>query len=139
MENKIDQDIETLLQTLTYENTRAFSISGLHTLAKCVRVYDGDTCHCAFPLHGVPTRFSVRLLGIDTPELRTGTHKEEAKIARDALSALILNRIVRLHCHGWDKYGRLLGDITTSDGVNVSTYMIEQGHAVPYDGGKKTV
>jgi endonuclease YncB( thermonuclease family) len=127
------------LQALTLNDVKKFSLDGLIVHAKCVDVYDGDTCQCIFFLHGEPTRFSIRILGIDTPELRTGMHKEEAKEARDVLRTLILDNIVKLHCHKWDKYGRLLADIETIDGVNVSAYMIQQGHAVAYDGGKKSL
>jgi endonuclease YncB( thermonuclease family) len=137
MENK-DEDLIQKLEALT-NKTKMFSIDGLITYAKCVKVYDGDTCHCVFFFHDVAIKFSVRLLGIDTPELKTGSHREEAKIARDALVELILNKIVKLHCHGWDKYGRLLGDIETMDGINVSAYMLERGYAVRYDGGKKNI
>jgi len=37
----------------------------------------------------------------------------------------------------YDKYGRILADITAEDGQNMSEWMISNGHAVRYDGGTK--
>jgi endonuclease YncB( thermonuclease family) len=52
-------------------------------------------------------KFSVRILGIDTPELKTKNvgEKELGIIARNALSDLILNKVVKLENVSYDKYG----------------------------------
>ena len=36
-----------------------------------VYMYDGDTIKIVFPLHGELLRWSVRISGVDTPEIRT--------------------------------------------------------------------
>ena len=65
------------------------------------RVYDGDTITIAAKLpykHSPIYRFSVRLNGIDTPEIKGKNEDEKkcAKMARDALKETILNKTVHL-------------------------------------------
>jgi endonuclease YncB( thermonuclease family) len=78
-------------------------------------------------------RFSVRLLGIDTAE----TEKDAAIVARDVLSAKILGKTITLRNVTTEKYGRLLANVYL-DGECINDWMLKNGHAVPYDGGKKT-
>jgi len=110
---------------------------------KVVDVYDGDTVTIAalpFPCKcvGEPVLFKVRLLGIDSPEMRGGSAKEKkaATEARDALHALIFGQIIRLHEVKFDKYGRLLATLTIGD-LDINQWMLEKKLAVPYDGKKK--
>lgn len=88
---------------------------------------------------GALYRFSVRLRGIDSPEMHgaSAAEKAAAVAARDALSALILHRRVALRDTGAEKYGRLLADVYLGPDLCVNSWMLEQKHAVPYDGGKK--
>ena len=74
------------------------------TSGKVVKVYDGDTITVAttLPFRDQPDtiyRFSVRLTGIDTPELKTKCDEEKyvAKLARQALADLCLGKTVQLH------------------------------------------
>ena len=107
---------------------------------KVIKVYDGDSITIAAkPYDNYPAyRFSIRLNGIDTPELRTRNENEKKHgyIARDALSDKILNKIVVLKNVDSEKYGRLLADIYLDD-ENICEWMINQGYAVRYDGGTK--
>jgi micrococcal nuclease len=102
---------------------------------KVVKVYDGDTITIATYFHDKVYRFSVRLNGIDSPEIK-GPNKADAVISRDALSALVMNKVVVLKNVKTEKYGRLLADVYMN-GVNVSDWMLKAGHAVPYSGGTK--
>lgn len=109
----------------------------------CIKVYDGDTITIAskMPWEGSPLfRFSVRLNGIDTPEIKGGsggdTEKRIAVKARDALHAKIINKEITLTNVTTEKYGRLLAEVHC-DGVNYNNWMIEQRYAVVYDGGTK--
>jgi endonuclease YncB( thermonuclease family) len=115
------------------------------SIAKVVRVYDGDTITVAAPFcnGSVATGpeiylFSVRLRGIDTPELRGGgpAEKVKAEIARDALAGLVMGRIVRIDSVGSEKYGRVLANVYV-DGSCVNEWMVERGFAVAYDSGTK--
>lgn len=127
----------------TNETCPAFTISGLYT-AKIVNVYDGDTVHAVMRFNGKFQKFSVRIYGIDTPErkLKLGTPnrdslKAAAELARMEVVQLVLNKLVVLKCRGFDKYGRLLANIVTREGVDVSQHLLAKGMAVPYFGGKK--
>ncbi len=114
-------------------NTPMYSLDGINTLAKCVKVYDGDTVHLVFRPHsGLPVRrYKCRLIGYDSPEIKTGSaeNKMKGKLAKDTLTDLIYNKIVTVHIGKYDKYGRLLVSIYLN-GENINEYMI-------YNGGKK--
>jgi endonuclease YncB( thermonuclease family) len=128
------------LDKVAYENTTPF-IPPI-TTGKVVKVYDGDTFTLAAKLpntSGPVYRFTVRLNGIDTPEIKgkTATEKELAKRARDALNAVIMNKIVVLKNVATEKYGRLLADVYVDETFCVNEYMITNKFAVKYDGGTK--
>lgn len=127
------------------KSTPMFSLSGQVEDAKIVDVYDGDTIRAVIILHGKPVQFIVRMLGYDSPEIKPRLNiknREDeiknAKIAKHVISEKILNKIVKLHCGKWDKYGRLLG-VVFVDELNVNEYMIENNYGYPYTGGTKQV
>ena len=135
---KNDDDIEYLVNVV-YENTVSF-VPPIN-VGKVIRVYDGDTFtmisklpHTAGPIY----RFSVRMKGIDSPEIKgkTTNEKELAKKSRDALSKLILGKIVILKNVSTEKYGRILADVYIGD-LCINEWMVENNFAVKYDGGTK--
>lgn len=108
--------------------------------ARVLDVYDGDTVTLGFRMNGVLTSFSGRLMGIDTPELRSRNEQEKAKAleAKTVLIRLVLDKDVTVWFAGNDKYGgRALIHMYTDDWVNVSDYMLKNAPCRPYDGGKK--
>lgn len=128
------------LQDATIKNTEWFSLKGFSVPAKVIKVYDGDTCTCVFNTLGLGLyKHSVRLIGIDTPEIKGKSQAEKirAKEVRDFVKEKILNKVVTLECHGSDKYGRVLGKITTSKGEIINDLLVSNGMANSYDGGKK--
>lgn len=111
------------------------------TAGKVIKVYDGDTITIAskLPNSDAPIyRFSVRLLGIDSAEIKgkTFAEKEIAVKARDALHGLIFGKIVHLKKISTEKYGRILADVYMDD-LHVNQWMLDNKHAIPYDGGTK--
>lgn len=138
-------DGKVKMELATYENSEPFipEIQG----GKVVRVYDGDTITISarIIIDGVEIpkifRFNVRIRGIDSPELKTKNPKEKALAiqSRDRLAGFIMNDMVTLENVDYDKYGRILADVKTKDGTNVSSWMLENKLAVEYDGGKKIV
>ena len=75
-----------------YDNTtKIFSFKGQKIKCKVVSVYDGDTMKVVFPLNNKMYKWNCRLLGIDTPELRTKDKHEKdlAKIAKENLMKLV--------------------------------------------------
>ena len=106
-----------------------------------IKVYDGDTITIAarLPYKESPLyRFSVRLDGIDTPEIKTKNESEKAIAikARDSLRALIMNKQIDLQNVKQEKYGRLLATVVFN-GTNINDWMIQERFAVAYDGGTK--
>lgn len=130
----LDKEVEEA----NWKNTKPF-IPQIKA-CKVIKVYDGDTVTVAAKLHeSFPVnRFSVRLSGIDTPELRSNheNEKKRAIIAKTFLQDKILNQTVFLENITTEKYGRLLATIIHND-VNINLAMIENNYAVPYSGGKK--
>jgi len=108
---------------------------------RVIKVYDGDTITIAskLPFNDSPLyRLSVRLNGIDTPEIKgkNDDEKTAAKNARDSLSALILNKYVTLKNIQSEKYGRILAEVYLDD-ICLNEWMIKERYAVKYDGGTK--
>jgi micrococcal nuclease len=106
-----------------------------------IKVYDGDTITIAskLPYDTSPLyRFSVRLNGIDCPEIKgkDENEKECAQIAKKELNDLIMNKMVTLKNIQTEKYGRILADVYIGD-LHLNQHMIEKRLAVAYDGGTK--
>lgn len=102
---------------------------------------------------GVHVQNGVRIAGIDTPEIRPSTKKRDgtprsdasranekkaAINARDAVRRLVADNSLafRIKNVSMDKFGRVLADIFVGD-VNVGEYLIENKHALAYDGGTR--
>lgn len=111
--------------------------------ARVTRVVDGDTLNVLFARAGnsEPQKVTVRLLGINTPELhaRPGTRKEDftvqphAQEARDFLARLCPEGSeIAIEEHNNDKYGRLLGIILLPDGRDANRLLVEAGLAKTY-------
>lgn len=124
------------------------------------KVYDGDTIHVVSAMsvkycrchdktdpycgHGYLQqyfKFKIRINGIDTPEIKT--KDKGAMEARHVLTELILGKIIQIFVVKTDKYGRLLCEIytedTNGDWFDVGKWLVKNGYAVEYDGGKKQV
>ena len=96
-------------------------------------MYDGDTVTLAISLgFGVTMREKIRLLGINTPEVR-GKEKLDGLISRDRLRELIDYKdvIIVTHKDKGGKYGRLLATIYL-DGVNINQQLVDEGFAKAY-------
>ena len=116
-----------------------FPITG----GRVIKVYDADTITIAskLPYDESPMyRLSVRLSGIDTPEIKgkgvLDEEKEAAKTARDFVFNLVFNKFIRLENIQSEKYGRILADVFIGD-VHLNELLIKERYAVKYDGGTK--
>jgi endonuclease YncB( thermonuclease family) len=147
-----------------------FSLCGQVLTGKIVEMYDADTCKIVLPLFNGLCKFTCRLNGIDTPEMKPRKDKVNreaeiinAKKARneflrlvcpdskcclnidskkeDIIKELTVNKhLVTVKCLEFDKYGRLLVEITPKDGTEgtVNDLLVKANLAVPYNGGTKT-
>lgn len=113
----------------------------LHDGVPVVRIVDGDTLVIDAPWlpHGLGQTLRMRLLGIDTPEISRAECENERAHGIHAKqfveSVLQCNDESRIAYCGWDKYGRVLGDVVWPERqTNLTSQLLESGHAVSYDG-----
>ena len=147
------------------DNIELFDLKNMEYNAKVVDVYDGDTCSIVIRLNNNWTKFKLRALGYDTPEMKPpkdAKNRDEliniAIKSRNYYTSRITNcsvdldkhyskkemkellknntKLVRVKSHGWDKYGRFLGEIYV-DKVNINNEMVEKKYGYSYDGGTK--
>jgi endonuclease YncB( thermonuclease family) len=112
---------------------------------KVDHVHDGDTIMgqldmgLAHYLGNVPKpTYSVRLYGIDAPELNAPDPAIRAKAdqARDYLQSLVKpGDYIQVTSYGWDKYTMRVDAVPfTTTGVDCCQAMLSAGLAVPYAG-----
>lgn len=139
--NKIDKNYMEDGSNIKWEDTTEFTfpIKG----GRVIKVYDADTITIAskLPYDESPMyRLSVRLNGIDTPEIKgkgvSDEEKESAKLARNFVSDLVLNKFIRLENIESEKYGRILADVYIGD-IHLNDLLIRERYAVIYNGGTK--
>ncbi|MFO0702959.1 MAG: thermonuclease family protein [Candidatus Andersenbacteria bacterium] len=95
-------------------------------------VVDGDT----LKVKSGSDETTVRLLGIDAPELKSGGPECYAEESRQRLEELTKGKTVKLEADSSqddkDRYDRLLRYITLEDGTNVNEKMVYGGYAYEY-------
>ena len=120
-----------------------------------IKVYDGDTITIATKLPYVESplyRFSVRLNGIDCPEIKgkNALEKQVAHYAKMYVSDRVLHKTIYLDNVKTEKYGRVLADVYINpilqaarqeqrQNESLSQMLLRNGLAVEYDGGTKNV
>jgi len=117
-----------------------------HYKAEVLSVYDGDTITVMID-QGMKhfARVKVRMIGINTPEIRTKDleEKERGYAAKDYLKSRIEGKTIVINTVKKGKFGRWLGVIWIYEdgmeelGESLNDEMIRVGHAVSYDGGKR--
>ena len=110
-----------------------------------ISVYDGDTVTVDIDLgFGSWLRNrAIRVVGIDTPEIRTRDAREKrfGYRARDRMRQLLPHesrQVLRTYSAKPDKYGRILGNFVIGEYEElVSDVLIREKLAVKYDGQSK--
>ena len=110
--------------------------------ATFIKNYDGDTITVNIPDYPpiIGKKISIRVNGIDTPELRTKSPKEKqlARTAKRLVHSLLKNaESLELKNIKRGKYFRIVADVYY-DGKKLADILIKNKLAVPYDGGTKT-
>lgn len=107
-----------------------------------IKVYDGDTITIATQIYNDKTlyRFSVRLNGIDCPEMKTNNNNEKtvAIMAKNRVTEMIYRKNITLKNVKKEKYGRLLADVYHNN-ICINNVLLKERLAVKYDGGTKIV
>ena len=128
------------------KKTPQFTLKDTFKVCKIVDVYDGDTIRGVFENNGMYNKWTIRMYGYDSPEIRPSRKlenreeiKAKAKESRDYLKTKILDKTVLLHCLDFDKYGRVLGNIYSEELGNqsVNDHMVEMNYGYAYFGGTK--
>lgn len=161
----LEENMKKLVDSIDSE-INTFSLNGQKILAKITSVYDADTVKAVFYLDNNLVKFTLRLEGIDTPEIRpkktVENRDEEIKHAKKARNRLIqlctdvnieldcdqpkkniqklvdLNKkTITIKCGEFDKYGRLLATLECPECENINNKLIEENYAKKYSGGKK--
>lgn len=120
--------------------------------AKVIKVYDGDTFQIAAFHRGKLIRFTVRLYGVDTPEMDSKDERLHAKAAAAAefTRTCLLDKIVDIqvitNTRVYDrssrgrivkgKYGRLLANVYIN-GRSLTETLINHDFGIAYFGGSK--
>jgi endonuclease YncB( thermonuclease family) len=139
--NKIERKYMVDNCDIKWEDTQEFTFP--ITGGKVIKVYDADTITIAskLPYNESPLyRLSVRLNGINTPEMKgkdiSDEEKEAAKVAREFVYKLVFNKNIRLENIQSEKYGRILADVYVGD-IHLNDILLKERYAVKYDGGTK--
>ena len=96
-----------------------------------LRVIDGDTFVAkVMPLPDTTRKVTVRVMDLDTPELRgkCAEERELAKAAKSRAAELLVGRI-RLEvpeARAFDKFGRLLAQVKLEDGRFLAGVLIRE-------------
>ena len=91
-------------------------------------VYDGDTLL-------LTDKRKIRLIGIDTPEVKHHKQKKQAYSAKakEALRELLKKHrykiVLRYGPEKKDRYSRTLAHVFTPNGINISSWLLEKGFA----------
>jgi len=141
--NLSEQQKEELLKCKDC-NINNFSLKGKEFYCKIVNVYDADTCRAVFFLNGDLVKYTIRLKGVDSPEIRPPSRDKyrhfqiaaakqsrnrliqlctdcqleiESELSKSKIQKLINDnkKIIKIKCEEFDKYGRLLASLYTNN------------------------
>lgn len=140
--------LKDLALIVNKEAMPCFSFKGKILYGMPTNIYDGDTFSLIFVYNGETVKYRCRSLGYDSPEMKPSLQnlnrnkeKEMAKISKVRFEELLLknpNGIVKVLCHSFDKYGRILVEIWNDvDEKSINDIMVEEEYGIKYDGGKK--
>jgi endonuclease YncB( thermonuclease family) len=143
--------------------TPEFSLNNIKTYARVISCFDGDTIGLVIPLNSDYYKFNIRLMGIDTCEIKsknkviktlaikarnrlleliTDQHIESSStLSRKQIDELLNNDVflVYVHCFEFEKFGRVLANIYEDETCQKSfaDILVEENLAYRYSGQKK--
>ncbi|MBY0386286.1 thermonuclease family protein [bacterium] len=108
---------------------------------KYLKNHDGDTVTFEIPnVHPLlGHKISVRVNGLDTPEIRgkQPCEKQAARAAKKLIENLLKNaKVIHIENPSRDKYFRILGDVTV-DGKSLAQILLKNKLAYEYSGQAK--
>lgn len=145
----MNTEIEYKLLSINPNSIDTVPNRGMLIKVRIVDIYDGDTFTILYMLDGTCMKTKIRLLGVDTPEIRkkkgcSDLESKAGKKIRDYLRKHMLEKIYYAKLLKHDKYGgRIVGDIylanpeETEEDVSLSSFLLERKLGKVYDGKKK--
>ncbi len=138
---KLFKILITLIAILPFTLNAKGKSYGIAEVLEVTSIYDGDTFRAN--IKGYPAivgeHMSIRINGIDTPELR-GKCDKEKQLARKAKQFTVEHlrgaKSITLKNIKRGKYFRLIADVYV-DGISLGEQLIIKGHAVKYSGKTK--
>jgi micrococcal nuclease len=98
--------------------------------ARITKVVDGDTLHLVIDLGlDVSIATTVRLSGVDTPEMSTPEGKAAKIYTQDWVTVRGGTVIVRTVKDKREKYGRYLAELLAPDGTSLNQDLLASGNA----------
>ena len=138
-------NIRILILAILFSSVSCYSINKKSypdiNNVKLVSVYDGDTFKVDIKDYPaiISSRISIRINGINSPEIRGGTleTKARARKAKRFLKSILKNaKKIELKNIQRGKYFRIVADVY-ADNQNVADLLIKHGHASRYSITKK--
>ena len=125
----------------TLANESCFHDSKNFRCVQYIKNYDADTITFNIPnIHPlIGSKISVRVSGVDTPEMKTkdSCEKEKALHAKKEVARLLKNaQRIDLKNIKRGKYFRIVADVKVN-GKSLTEYLLENGFAYAYSGGTK--
>jgi len=110
-------------------------------VSQVTSIYDADTFRVDIDSWPdiIGSRMSVRVLGVDAPEIRgkCDSEKKSARLAKKfTVNFLREGSYIELRNMQRGKYFRILAEVYV-DGFNLAEALIKAKHARPYTGGKR--
>ena len=112
----------------------ALSAVGIQTPARVLSVYDGDTVKVEADIWpGLTWKGSVRVDGVDTPELRgkCDGEKRKAVAAREFVRERVGKRVTLVNVRKGKYAGRVVARIRLPDGTDLTEILIQARHGRP--------
>lgn len=103
-----------------------------------LKIYDADTITVLIDLgFDIKIKKTLRFDSINAYEIK-GEEKPLGEKAKEYLETFFnVGDKINITSYEVDKYGRVLADIYTLDGVHVNEELVRSGHAIPYMVRKK--
>jgi endonuclease YncB( thermonuclease family) len=141
-------DLTAMLRACNLNEVYDVPYKDLVTLARLVKVIDGDTIKVLILLGTQPLSLKVRLVGIDAPEVTlkgrtTLLEKTAGLVVKQYVFNLLKGSEVYIKLTKLDKYGgRYVGHVYKTQACVqnnncISTQLLSLKYAKAYDGGKK--
>jgi len=140
MSNQLDDSYAQELISLSLKDFVQYDLNGRWIVAKILKIHDGDTFTIGWKENDKFVKTSIRLAGIDAPELHSknnnGLESKLCRLGRNWLISKYLNKLMTIQCLEMDKYGRLLANVFPypNNGVSINLLMINNKFVRVYGG-----